>query len=111
MAESILTLYSNNYWSLFLTPKTKRNVHWILQVIGSAMAIFGTIVLYLRRKKHFKHTHSILGLISLILVLISGFNGISALWSQEIYKKYRVRPVISKIFHNLIGTAAFVVGG
>ncbi|XP_031624355.1 uncharacterized protein LOC116341409 [Contarinia nasturtii] len=110
MAESILTLYSNNYWSLIFTPKTKRNVHWILQVVGSAMAIFGSVIFYLVRKFHFMRLHSILGLISLILVVISGFNGISALWSYEIFKKYRIRPVILKIFHNFIGISAFVVG-
>lgn len=50
------------------------------------------------------------GLTSLILLVIGLINGTAALWSYEFSKLAKIRPVFTKLFHNLIGTAAFVIG-
>lgn len=51
------------------------------------------------------------GLASLIFMVIALLNGISALWSAEIYKSFkRIKPVYSKWFHNLVGILTFVMG-
>ncbi|XP_055300573.1 probable transmembrane reductase CYB561D1 [Sitodiplosis mosellana] len=110
MAEAILTLYSSNCWSFFYAPKTKRTLHWLIQVIGSLMAIVGTTVFYSTRQFHFQTTHSITGLISLIFAVVGCINGIAAINTQKVYKKYRIRPVVSKMFHKFIGIASFVLG-
>lgn len=110
MAEAILTLYSSNCWSFFHTPKTKRNMHWVIQVIGSTMAIVGTAILIPERSTHFHSVHSITGLVSLILIVVALINGIAALWPLEFYMKSQIRPIISKILHNSIGVASFVLG-
>lgn len=50
------------------------------------------------------------GLTSLILLLIGLINGTAALWSYEFSKLAKIRPVFTKLFHNLIGIAAFIIG-
>lgn len=110
MAEAILALYSNNCWSFFNSSRTKRNLHWIIQVIGSIMAIVGTVILMPGRLSHFKTIHGITGLVSLISAVVALANGVAALWPRAIQRRFRIRPVVSKIFHNLIGISTFVLG-
>lgn len=61
MAEAILALYSGNTWSRLHTTKTKRRIHWILQVIGSAMIIVGLVYEYNLHRRHFRDIHAITG--------------------------------------------------
>lgn len=61
MTESILSFYTENSWSVIHASKTKRTIHWVLQVIGSIFAIIGTWVLYVGRRRHFSTLHSITG--------------------------------------------------
>lgn len=112
MAQSIMTFYAENILSNGFSRQSRRTIHWILQVIGSTLAVIGSILEFVSRwqhgKVHFNSTHSVLGLISMIFTLIAMFNGISALWSTEL-KQY-VRPVYLKLVHTVVGIAAFVVG-
>lgn len=110
MAEAILTLYASNGWSFFHSPRTKRNIHWIIQIIGSIMSIVGTLILYPKRTTHFNTIHSVTGLISFIFTVIALINGIAALWPVQFYSNYNIRPVVSKIVHNFVGIFAFVFG-
>lgn len=48
------------------------------------------------------------GLASAVFTILGVLNGTSAIWSTELYKW--VKPVYSKIFHNITGIAAFVLG-
>ncbi|XP_055300071.1 transmembrane reductase CYB561D2-like [Sitodiplosis mosellana] len=112
MTQAILALYSENVWSKQHTRQTQKTIHWVLQAVGSSTAILGIIIQYIDRslnsKPHFSSTHSIIGLIAAIFTLIGMFNGISALWSIKL-KNY-VRPVYSKLAHNLHGTVAYSLG-
>lgn len=108
MTQAILAFYSQNVWSQYHSQPVKRRLHWVLQAIGSSMAIIGMIIEYWNRRTHFQTKHSIIGLIAGILTLISMFNGVSALWSIEL-RKY-VAPIYMKYVHILTGTAAFVLG-
>lgn len=112
MTEAIMAFYAHNVWSKQHIRKTQRTLHWLLQAIGSGMAIAGMIIEFVSRdqagKSHFKSTHSIVGLTAGICTLIGMLNGVSALWSVEL-KKY-ARPVYFKLVHNFNGIAAFVLG-
>lgn len=108
MTQAIMAFYSQNVWSRQHTQPVKRLLHWILQAIGSTMAIAGMIIEYVNRGTHFRSTHSIIGLTAGIFTLIGMLNGVSALWSVEL-RKY-LPPVYLKCFHNLIGIVAFVLG-
>lgn len=108
MCEGILSFYKTNSWSNIHSPRTKANIHWIFLAIGSVLAIAGMIILYQDRSTHFQTIHSQLGLASGVITILGVLNGTSALWSKELYRF--VKPVYTKIFHNFIGIAAFVIG-
>lgn len=61
MTEAILALYASNCWSFFHVVRTKRTIHWIMQVIGSIFAIVGTVCVYWGRATHFRTVHSLTG--------------------------------------------------
>lgn len=109
MIEGILTFLPQNIWSAQYDTHTKRRIHWILQTIGSLLALSGIIVEYVNyRGEHFATKHAIIGLISGVLLLIGLCNGCIALWSNELRKIFR--PVVLKCLHNIIGTATVVLG-
>lgn len=112
MTQAILAFYSENVWSKQHTRQTQKTIHWVLQAVGSSVAILGIIIEYIGRsqksKPHFSSTHSTIGLIAAIFTFIGMLNGISALWSLEL--KIYVRPIYLKLAHNLNGIAAFVLG-
>lgn len=88
-----------------------RHISWLcirLQVL----IVFTHTLHTLTKKRNLnasQRTHT-LGLISLILVVIVAMNGLPALWSFEFGKWSRVHPVYLKLFHNLIGIFAFIIG-
>lgn len=108
MCEAIMSLYQQNSWTVLHTKRTKTNLHWILQAIGSTMAIAGMVVYFVHRNQHFVSIHSKLGLASGVLTCIGILNGTSALWAKELIGC--VKPVYSKLFHNIIGIGAFTTG-
>lgn len=50
----------------------------------------------------------IAGLVSVILLLVTFFNGIAAIYSVEL--KNFVKPLYSKLSHSLLAISAFVIG-
>lgn len=109
MAEAILTFYSENSWTRIAKRETKIWLHIILQVVGSALAIYG-IAIYIdsKTRNHFQSMHAKTGLVSMIFLVITLLNGVAAFFAQRM--KVIVKPVFNKLFHNLMGLTAFVVG-
>lgn len=103
-------LYSENSWTFHHSKKTKNTMHWVMQLVGSVFAIAGTLVLYQNRRRHFRSIHSITGLISLVLLVIAMLNGFAALWSLEVKKFLRMKPVWTRFFHNFIGIGSLAIG-
>lgn len=110
MTQAILALYSQNVLSQHNSRNIQRRIHWIMQLIGSLMAIAGIIIEFNSTyiDSHFNSLHAILGLIAISLTGFGLINGTLALFSIEL-KNY-LKPIKTKFFHNLVGTSAFVVG-
>lgn len=112
MAESILAFYSSCSWAVALTQPQRKTTHWVMQVVGAGSIIIGiALEIYYREtknKKHFSSPHSILGLVALILLVISMFNGLGSLYAVELRK--RIKPMYIKLSHHFIGLACFVIG-
>lgn len=112
MATGIMSLYSENSWSRLHSVSTKTRLHWILQGLGSVMALLGIVLEFIYRVKaskgHLETPHAIVGLVSGIFTLISLFNGMATLWSSKL--KTYVKPVFLKCFHNCAGLLAFGLG-
>lgn len=108
MCEGIMSLYAHNSWSSLHTRRTQTNLHWILQALGSGMAIAGSVIYYLERTEHLITTHAVLGFISLIFTGIGLLNGTSALWARQL--RGLVKPAYARLGHNVIGILAFTTG-
>lgn len=112
MAEAILSFYTENSWTKMTKRSTKTYLHVVLQILGSGMAIVGISIYIIDRgnrgKIHFNSTHGILGLISLIFLIITCLNGATAFFAIRL--KTVIKPIYNKMFHNVMGILAFVVG-
>lgn len=109
MLEGIMMFYSENVWSSHINKPAKRCIHWIIQVMGSLLALSGILVKYVNNNgKHFHTTHSTIGLISGIFLLISLCSGVIALKSFSL--RNVIRPALVKFLHYTVGSLAIVLG-
>lgn len=61
MAQAILSLSPHNGWSANLKLVDKRRAHWILQILGSGLAIIGSIIKILDKDIHWNTLHGQFG--------------------------------------------------
>ncbi|XP_037048196.1 cytochrome b561 domain-containing protein 2-like [Bradysia coprophila] len=109
MAEAILVFYAPNSWTYFLSHKTKKHLHWILQLIGAIFIIFGNVwISVIRTTPHFATVHSITGLISMILLGITMLQGVWAYFAFDL--RAYMKPIQSKFLHNIHSLLCFVIG-
>ncbi|XP_053601654.1 uncharacterized protein LOC128670202 [Plodia interpunctella] len=105
MAQAILCLSPHNSWSSSLKLLQKRQAHWILQILGSALAIAGSFVKILDKTSHWNTLHGQFALVALVFTVASLVNGITSLYAYELR---RIMPgTLSKITHIIFGTVAF----
>ncbi|CAF4855439.1 unnamed protein product [Pieris macdunnoughi] len=105
MAESILSLSADNGWSGVLRFKDKRRAHSILQVVGSAMAVTGSIILMLSKTQNFNTLHGQFGLAAMVFTTVSLVNGVTSLYAFE-WRRF-CPGNISKLTHICFGVVAF----
>lgn len=61
MAEAILSLAAPNGWSLHLRLVDKRRAHYILQLVGSGLAISGSFIKIIDKDQHWTTLHGKFG--------------------------------------------------
>lgn len=61
MAQAILSLSPHNGWSLKLRFVDKKRAHWILQILGSGLAIAGSFIKILDKNIHWNTLHGQFG--------------------------------------------------
>ncbi|KAG4072275.1 hypothetical protein HA402_004207 [Bradysia odoriphaga] len=109
MAEAIIGIYQGNSWSRQHSRRSRFNIHWIMQAVGSTLSISGVLVQWFAYgKHHMNNYHAFLGIISIFFMMGAFLNGTIALWAPEIRKW--IKPVYSRWFHNVIGIIAFAIG-
>lgn len=113
MSESLMVLTTENVWTRkFPVYRQRSHFHWILQVLGAGFSITGAIVLFISRsnkgKGHIKTIHSILGLISLIIMCCLCLSGATLFYTVKLKKLFR--PVVFKFIHEFLGIACFTIG-
>ncbi|CAH2090348.1 unnamed protein product [Euphydryas editha] len=109
MAEAILCLCPNSGWADGLRLVDKRRVHWILQILGSVLGIFGSIIKSLDKSVNWNTLHGQYGLVAMVFTSVSLVNGLTSLYAYE-FRKY-LPGNISKITHICFGTIAFAASG
>ena len=61
MTEAIMVFYTPNSWTFFHSYKTKKHLHWILQLIATIFIITGNCF-FIALKKNLKHFNTIHGI-------------------------------------------------
>ncbi|XP_049874947.1 uncharacterized protein LOC126373035 [Pectinophora gossypiella] len=106
MAHAILSLSSESGWTSKFRMVDKRRVHWILQILGSGLAITGSFIKILDKTVHWNTIHGQFALVALVFTTVSLVNGCTSLWAYELK---RFLPMnLSKIAHICLGTVGFV---
>ncbi|XP_075976770.1 transmembrane reductase CYB561D2-like [Anticarsia gemmatalis] len=111
MAEAILSLSPNNGWSLHLRLVDKRRAHWILQIVGSGLAIAGSFIKILDKSVHWNTYHGQFALVALVFTVVSMVNGLTSLWAYELRRSLRLPANLSKLTHICFGIVGFVTAG
>ncbi|XP_063365175.1 uncharacterized protein LOC134653712 [Cydia amplana] len=106
MAEAILSLSYHNGWSSRLKFVDKRRAHWILQLLGSGLALAGCFIKVLDKNIHWDTLHGQFALVSMVFTTVSLVNGLTSLYAHEL-SKYRLSPGLSKLTHISFGIVGF----
>lgn len=61
MAEAIIGIYHTNSWSRQHNRRSRHNIHWIMQAVGSTLSLAGVLCEYLHTRRHFNNHHAFLG--------------------------------------------------
>lgn len=114
MTEAILCFVEPNVLTRGLSFRRRRQLHWILQAIGScSIAIAFTVVLLNKNrigKPHFATNHGIVGLTAVICAAVSLLGGLLALYSYELQNALGIRPVLIKLSHSLFSMCSYILG-
>lgn len=108
MSEGIIWLAGDNVITRPISRRTRSHVHWILQVLGLVCIMVGVVVMYQRKRVHFKSNHAILGLSSVVIMVTLAICGYPVFVAVKLRKL--IKPVIIKFTHNFLGIACFVLG-
>uniref|UniRef100_A0A182RWP8 ascorbate ferrireductase (transmembrane) n=1 Tax=Anopheles funestus TaxID=62324 RepID=A0A182RWP8_ANOFN len=95
-----------NYRTRTSAPSLVDRSRWLYLLCGGHCA--GDLLPGSTNRRHFSSTHSIVGLISLVFLVLTLANGLMALFAIELRK--RIRPIYSKLSHYLTGTVCYVLG-
>ncbi|KAJ8719596.1 hypothetical protein PYW08_011771 [Mythimna loreyi] len=107
MSQAFLCLCPYNAWSSHLKRSNKIHAHWILQLLGSAMAITGSIVIMIYKDVNFNTTHGRLGLVAVIFTTMSLLTGVPTFFSESL--KRFIPSTVSKLTHIVLGITSFAL--
>lgn len=111
MSNAILTMADNNFLTQSLSYSNRITVHWILQTSALIVITIGQTCIFLHKnnihKEHYQTTHSLFGLSTYMLTLISSLGGISTKYSLQL--KRVLKPAITKIMHSFAGLLTYVL--
>ncbi|KAM7351968.1 uncharacterized protein ACRADG_004657 [Cochliomyia hominivorax] len=107
MSEGLLSHYRGNAWTLLCFRTEKSCTHWILQLTGSMVGLFGIGIKMYIEEVHFHTVHGLVGLATSALLVLSLLSGLSALYANEM--KLCIQPLFNKAFHNIWGLLTFTM--
>ncbi|CAD0197766.1 unnamed protein product [Chrysodeixis includens] len=105
MAQGILSLCPHNMWSAHLTLAHRKRIHWILQIMGSVLAIAGSALYIEFKTVHWDTLHGQFGLVALVFTIASLINGLTSLYAHEFRKV--IPGKLSKVTHICFGVVAY----
>ncbi|XP_047997958.1 uncharacterized protein LOC125235435 [Leguminivora glycinivorella] len=106
MTQAILSLSPHNSWSSRLTLVHRRRAHWILQILGSSLALAGCFIKILDKTVHWNTMHGQFALVSMVFTSVALVNGLASLYANEL-RGLRLSPNLSKLTHICFGIVGF----
>lgn len=111
MSNAILIMADNSFLTYRLSHQQRTTVHWIVQLFAIALMVVAQICIFTNKvnagKSHFQTTHSIFGLITLMLTMLTGIGGVFTKYSIQL--RNHIKPVVLKCFHSFGGIAVYAM--
>lgn len=101
----------NSFITMNLSHQNRVTAHWIIQSFAVLLILIAQTCIFTNKnnlgKPHFTSTHSIFGLITVLLTISSAFGGIFTKYSFGL--RNIVKPIVTKIFHSFFGIVSYVM--
>lgn len=111
MSNAILIMADSSILTSNLTLQNRITAHWIVQLFAILLLIVAQICIFTNKvnlgKSHFQTTHSIFGLITVILTILTAIGGVFTKYAIQL-RNY-VKPVLLKCFHSFGGLVAYIL--
>lgn len=111
MSHAILTMADNNFITQSLNFQNRVSVHWILQTSALILITVAQTSIFLNKnrlsKEHYQSTHSLFGVTTFGLTVVSSLGGIFTKFSFQL--KTIMKPVITKIMHSFAGLLTYLL--
>lgn len=111
MSQAILSMADNNFLTQSLNFHNRVTAHWILQTSALILITIAQTCIYLNKdhlgKDHYQTTHSLFGLTTYLLTLVSSLGGVFTKYSFQLKKI--MKPAIAKIVHSFAGLLTYIL--
>lgn len=111
MSHAILTMADNNFVTQSLSYQNRVTVHWILQTSALILITAAQTCIFLNKnrlgKEHYQSTHSLFGVTTYMLTVVSSLGGIFTKFSFQL--KSIMKPVLVKIMHSFAGLLTYLL--
>ena len=111
VSNAVLIMADSSILTSNLSFQNRIKAHWIIQVFALILMVIAQICIFTNKvnlgKSHFQTTHSIFGLITLILTMLTSIGGIFTKYALQL--RNQIRPVVLKCFHSFAGMIVYVL--
>lgn len=111
MSHAFLSMADNNFLTQSLSHQNRVTVHWILQTFALILITIAQTCIFINKnnlnKEHYQTTHSLFGVTTYMLTLVSSIGGIFTKFSLQLKKM--MKPVIIKIMHSFAGLLTYML--
>lgn len=101
----------NNFVTQSLNYQNRVTVHWVLQTSALILITVAQTCIFLNKnrfgKDHYQTTHSLFGLITYLLTVLSTLGGVFTKYSFQL--KHIMKPLLAKAMHSFSGLLAYVL--
>lgn len=111
MSQAILVMADNNVFTHMMAYPKRVITHWILQAIALVLVTVGQSCIFINKvrlgKPHYQSIHSILGLLTFLLTILTAVGGIFTKYSYQL--RTYIKPIQIKMIHSLVGIITYAM--
>ncbi|KAG5671709.1 hypothetical protein PVAND_001889 [Polypedilum vanderplanki] len=111
MSNAILIMSDNHFLTKHLSYHQRITAHWIVQASALTLILIAQACIFTNKinfnKPHLQTTHSLFGICTVSLTILSAMDGISAKYSYHL--RNFIKPALSKLMHILLGVSSYTL--